>query len=129
MHCTADFCMHHYAGFSQIESHLCTSFSYVRTNVVVLPMYAAARYLCEILLENVPVDDIITIFSSHDLLKGNDLTVVNNAPSDYLKKVYLMRLFENIGLSVWSTICAVVNGSEILNHLGDQLIQGKRVKL
>ena len=98
---------------------------YLCINVVVLPICAAATHLCRILLENAPVDDIITIFSSHDLLKGDDLTGVNNTPSDYLKKVYLMRLFENSGLSVWSTICAVVNGSEILNHLGDQLMQGK----
>ena len=102
-----------------------TNDSYVGTNVIVLSIYAAATHLCEILLENAPVDDVITIFSSHDLLKGDDLTGVNNAPSDYLKKVYLMRLFEHSGLSVWSTICAVVNGSEILHHLGDQLMQGK----
>ena len=71
------------------------------------------------------MDDIITVFSSHDLLTGDDLTVVTNAPSEYLKKLFLLRLFQNVSLSVWSTICDVVNKSEILKHLSDQLIHGK----
>ena len=70
------------------------------------------------------MDDIITEFSSHDLLIGDDLTVVTNAPSDFLKKVFLLRLFQNVALSVWSTICDVVRRSKILNHLSDQLAHG-----
>ena len=70
------------------------------------------------------MDDIITVFSSRDLLMGDDLIVVNNAPSDYLKKMFLLRLLQNVSLSVWSTICDVVNKSEILKHLSDQLVYG-----
>ena len=70
------------------------------------------------------MDDIITVFSSHDLLRCDDLTVVTNAPSDYLKKLFLLRLFQNVSLSVWSTICDVVNKSENLKHLSDQLVYG-----
>ena len=73
------------------------------------------------------MDDIITIFSSHDLLMGDDLTVVTNAPSDYLKKVFLLRLFQNISLSVWSTICDVVNKNDILKHIGDELVKGNSI--
>ena len=67
------------------------------------------------------MDDIITVFNSHDLLMGDDLTVVTNAPSDYLKKMFLLRIFQNVSLSVWSTICDVVNKVEILKHLSDRL--------
>ena len=70
------------------------------------------------------MDDVITVFRSHDLLKDDNLTAVTNAPSDYLKKMMLSRLFENINLSVWPTICAIVNESEILQHLSDQLMKG-----
>lgn len=67
------------------------------------------------------MDDIITVFRSHDPLMDDDLTVVTNAPSGYLKKVFLLRLFQNINLSIWSTICDMVSRSEILKHLSDQL--------
>ena len=80
--------------------------------------------LCDILLENTPVDDIITVFRSHDLLMGDDLTAVTNAPSDHLKKMFLLRLLQNVSLSVWSTICAVMNKSKFLKHLSDQLVKG-----
>ena len=83
-----------------------------------------ATQLCIILLENTPVDDIITVFRSHNLLLDDDLTAVTNAPSDYLKKMFLLRHLQNVSLSVWSTICAVVNESEILKHLYDQLVKG-----
>ena len=84
-----------------------------------------ATQLCDILLENAPVDDIITVFSSHDLLIDDDLAVVTNAPSDHLKKMFLLRRFQNVSLSVWLTICDVANKSEILKHLSDQLVFGK----
>ena len=90
-------------------------------------LHTVATQLCNILLENAPVDDIITVFSSHDLLMGDDLTVVTNAPSDYLKKMFLLRLFQNISLSVWSTICDVVNKNDILKHIGDKLVKGSYV--
>ena len=70
------------------------------------------------------MDDIIAVFRSHDLLMGDDLTAVTNAPSDHLKKMFLLRHLQNVSLSVWSTICAVVNESEILKHLSDQLVKG-----
>ena len=70
------------------------------------------------------MDDIITVFRSHDVLMGDDLTAVSNAPSGYLKKMFLLRLFGNVNLSVWSTICALVNESEILQHLSDELMKG-----
>ena len=87
-------------------------------------LHTVATQLCSILLDNAPVDDIITVFSSHDLLVGDDLTVVSNAPSDYLKKIFLWRMYQNVSLSVWSTICDVANKSEILKHLSDQLVYG-----
>ena len=70
------------------------------------------------------MDDIITVFRSHDLLMGDDLTAVTNAPSDHLKKMFLLRHLQNVSLSVWSTVCTVVNESEILKHLYDQLVKG-----
>ena len=73
------------------------------------------------------MDDIITVFRSHDLLMGDDLTAGTNAPSDHLKKMFLLRHLQNVSLSVWSTICAVVNESEILKHLSDQLVKGSYV--
>ena len=93
-------------------------------SIYVYPLHTVATQLCNILLENTPVDDIITVFSSHDLLMGDDLTAVTNAPSEYLKKMFLLRLFQNVSLSVWSTICDVVNASEILKHLSDRLVYG-----
>ena len=83
--------------------------------------------LCNILLKNAPVDDVIAEFSSHDLLMGDDLTVVINAPSDYLKKMFLFSRFQNVSLSVWSNIYDVVNKSKVLKHLmiSDQLVFGK----
>ena len=87
-------------------------------------LHTVATQLCNILLENAPVDDIITVFSSHDLLVGDDLTVITNAPSDFLKKVFLLGLFQNVALSVWSIICDVVNKTEILKHIGDELVKG-----
>ena len=86
-----------------------------------------ATQLCNILLDDTPVDDIIAVFSSHDLLMDDDVTVVTNAPSDYLKKMFLLRLFQNISLSVWSTICDVVNKNDILKHTGDKLVKGNYV--
>ena len=83
-----------------------------------------ATQLCNILLENTPVDDIITVFQLHDLLVGDDLTIVTNAPSDYLKKMILLKLFQNVSLPNWSSIYDVVNKSEILQHLSDQLVKG-----
>lgn len=71
------------------------------------------------------MDDIITVFSSRNLLMDDDLTVVTSSPSDYLKKMFLLRIFQNVSLSVWSTICTMVNKSENLKHLGDQLVKGK----
>ena len=97
---------------------------YVRTLIIMYAIHIVATQLCNILLENAPVDDVISVFRSHDLLIGDDLTVVTNAPSDYLKKVFLLRLFQNISLSVWSIICDVVRRSEILKHLSDQLVYG-----
>ena len=70
------------------------------------------------------MDDVITVFRSHDLLMSDDLTAVTNASSDQLKKMFLLRHLQNVSLSVWSAICAVVNESEILKHLSDQLVKG-----
>ena len=70
------------------------------------------------------MDDVITVVRSHDLLMGDDLTAVTNAPSDHLKKMFLLRHFQNVSLSVWSTICTVVKKSEIFKHLSDQLVKG-----
>ena len=83
-----------------------------------------ATRLCHILLENTPVDDIITVFSSHDLLMGDDLTVVTDAPSDHLKKIFLLKAFQDVSLSVWLTICDVVNKSKILKHISDEVVKG-----
>ena len=58
---------------------------------------------------------------------GDDLTVVTNAPSDHLRKVFLLRLFQNISLSVWSTICDVVNKNDTLKHIGDELVKGNSI--
>ena len=87
-------------------------------------LHTVATQLCNILLDNTPVDDIITVFSSHDLLMGDDLTVVTNAPSDHLKKMFLLRLFQNVSLSIWSIICDLVNKNDILKHIGDELVKG-----
>ena len=95
--------------------------SYMYLNYYVYALHTVATQLCNILLDNTPVDDIITVFSSHDLLMGDDVTVVTNAPSDHLKKMFLLRLFQSISLSVWSVICDVVSRSETLKHLSDQL--------
>ena len=83
-----------------------------------------ATQLSNVLLESTPMEDIITVFRSHDLLMGDNITVVTNAPSDYLKKMCLLRLLQNVNLSVWSSICTVVNESEILQDLTDQLMKG-----
>ena len=99
-------------------------FQYFVHSYIQYSITTVATQLCNILLENIPVDDIITVFSSHDLLMGDDLTVVTSAPSDYLKKMFLLKLLQHVSLSVWSTICVVVKESEILKHLSDQLVQG-----
>ena len=90
-------------------------------------LHTVTTKLCNILLDNTPVDDIIAVFRSHDLLMGDDVTVVTNAPSDFLKKVFLLGLFQNISLSVWSIICDVVNKNETLKHVFDELVKGNYV--
>ena len=47
MHCTADFCMRHYAGFSQIRSHMCTRIKYLSYHYSAKEINQTKQSICE----------------------------------------------------------------------------------
>ena len=84
-----------------------------------------ASELCHILLDNVPTDDIVKIFSSHKLLTDEDMEVISFAPSEYLKMQFLFQYLQNLKLTMWLMICDILHNTKSMKHIGSQLNDGK----
>ena len=78
-----------------------------------------------ILWDNLPVDNIIKLFTDHKLFTDDDLDVISFAVSEYLKSQFLFRYLQNLKLSVWSMVCDVLHNTKSLRHIGSQLMNGK----
>ena len=78
-----------------------------------------------ILWDNVPVDNIIKLFSDHRVFTDDDLEVISFAPSEYMKSRFLLRYLLYLKLSVWSMICDVLHNTKSMRHVGSQLMNGK----
>jgi len=102
------------------------------TFYVSLSMYVAiCRYdytgLCQFYLDGVPINDIISFVSHYQFFSHDELTAISIAPSDHLKKVFLLKKFQYIDFSEWSTICAILQDNQRLKHIGDHLSTGMNV--
>ena len=78
-----------------------------------------------ILWDNVPVDNIIKLFSDHRVFTDDDLEVISFAPSEHLKSQFLLRYLLYLKLSVWSMIRDVLHNTKSMRHVGSQLMNGK----
>ena len=77
-----------------------------------------------VLLDDAPINDIISLFSHHKLLIDDEITALSLAPSDHLKKVFVSRKFQHSDLTEWSTVCTILQDSQQLKNTGDQCIKG-----
>ena len=80
--------------------------------------------LCHVLLDDAPINDIITLFSHHKLFTDDEITALSLAPSDHLKKMFMSRKFQQSDLSEWSTICIILQSNQLFKHVGDHLTTG-----
>ena len=83
--------------------------------------------LCHVLLDGVPINDIISLFSHHKLFTDDEITALSLAPSDHLKKIFVSRKFQHSDLTEWSTICTILQNSQQSKYIGDCLASGKLV--
>ena len=81
-----------------------------------------------ILWDNLPVDNIIKLFTGHKLFADDDLDVISFAPSEYLKRQFLFRYLQHLKLAIWSMVCDVLHNTKSLRHIGGQLMNGKYSK-
>ena len=82
-----------------------------------------------ILWGNLPVDNIIKLFTDHKLFTDDDLDMISFSPSEYLKSQFLFRYLQHLKLSVWSIVCDVLHNTKSLRHIGGQLMNGKYSKI
>ena len=78
-----------------------------------------------ILLDNIPVDDIGKIFNSHNVLTNDDLEVMSYAPSEYLKKQFVLQTLHRLKLCVWIMICDVLENTKFKDSVGNLLRDGE----
>lgn len=83
---------------------------------------AELRY---ILLDNIPVNDVIKLFNSFKLLTNDDLQVILFCASEYLKKQLLLGYLQRVKLSAWAAICDNLNNTTSTRRVGSQLMNGK----
>ena len=76
--------------------------AYVNVSNVVLQV---SSEICHILLDNIPMDDIVQLFMAHKILIDDDVEVVSFAPSEHLRNKCLWECLWNLKLSVWPVIC------------------------
>ena len=81
-----------------------------------------------ILLDNIPMDDIGKMFSSHNIFTNDDLEVISFTPSEYLKRQFVLQILQCLKLSVWILICDVLENTKFMSSVGSQLRHGKLFK-
>ena len=77
--------------------------------------------MADILLDNLPVNNIVELCSSRQLLTDDILAVISFAPSEYFKSQTLSRCLQCLKLPEWLKICDVLRDAEITKHVGVQL--------
>ena len=82
-------------------------------------VFTVPEQLCGILLDEMSIDNIITLFCSHKFVTDNDLEVISCSPSEYLKRQSLLRCLRYLKLVLWLKICDTVD-----EHIGGQLREG-----
>lgn len=80
--------------------------------------------LCHILLDKMPMDDIVKYFSSHSLITDDDLLVISFAPSEYLKSQLLLKCLQHLRLSVWLMIRDILHNTKSIKQVISQLMDG-----
>ena len=78
-----------------------------------------------ILLDNMPADDIIKLFSRCKLLSDDDLQVISFPDSEFLKEQLMLRYLQHLKLSEWAVICDMLNNTKSTRSVGSQLTDGK----
>lgn len=82
--------------------------------------------MCNILLDNIPLFGIVEFFSFHKILSDNDLEVISLAPSEYLKRKFLLVYLQHFKLTVWPMILDLLHrNTRSMRLIGDQLMNGK----
>ena len=91
--------------------------------------FIVSTELSEILLNNIPLDDIINLFSICQLLTADDLKLLSLSPSDHLKKQLLLVHSQHFKITIWPMICDTLYNSKSTLHIGIQLMNGKYLTL
>lgn len=81
--------------------------------------------MCHVLLDNIPVDEIIKLFSSHEVPIKDDLDMLSFAPSEHLKKQLLIGCLRHLKFSTWLMICDILHNIESKRSIFSQQINGK----
>ena len=72
------------------------------------------------------MDDIISVFHSHNLLTDSDEEILQHfARNKHLQKQFLLWYLRNLSLPVWSTVCNVLLTEKSMEHTGKQLLNGE----
>ena len=87
------------------------------------------RKVTNILLDNVPVENIVELCSSFQLLTDDILAVISFVPSEYLKNHVLSKCLQNLKLPKWLKMCDVLQDAELTKHVGAQIKHSKLLKI
>ena len=81
--------------------------------------------ICNVLLDKIPLDDLVKLFIVHKILNEDDEKVILFAPSEHLKYQFLSGYLCRLKLSVWSVICNILVANKSMAHVGNQLMEGR----
>ena len=83
--------------------------------------------ICRILLDNMPLEDIVKLFSSYNFFTNDDLEVISFLPSEYLKRQYLVQNWQHLKISdsVWLMISDILQDAKPTSSVGKRLSDGK----
>ena len=79
------------------------------------------------LLDNMPLEDIVKLFSSCNFFTNDDLEVISFLPSEYLKRQFLVQNWQHLKIphSVWLMISDVLQDAKPTSNVGKHLSDGK----
>ena len=80
--------------------------------------------VCHFLLSNMPVDDVVELFSFHKFLSNDELQVITYAPSEHLKFQILLKCLQDLRLTVWMKACDMLLNTKSWKHVGSELMKG-----
>ena len=80
--------------------------------------------MCSVVLDNMPMEDIVKLFTIHKIFKDDDVELISFAASEHVKKQLLSKYLGHLKWAVWSMFGNILVNTKSFKHVGNQLMKG-----